>query len=383
MIGSYDGLFNASQGRMAPRVVSPPPPPATDINDAWARRNALASSAAAGAPTSLYNTVISGANRATGGLSAKGKYGGFFSAGDQQAAIEGSAINLRETLPQTLLAKSQAFYNKLDPMYGKASLGAQQTVRGSMGFNPKSSSAASFRQFEETSQNRTAPLRTYAANLNDWYSKQSKPAEQYVATAAQIQATPLSELATRIATSAYGMNPDLAMGKFRGLDKTYATEQEEAAQRAADQQEAAALGIPAAQLKSYKAAEAANAKTTAGIPKQYQGLVENTTRFKASDLESATNQTSEQLYSSFASQFDFTDPDTNKPTVANGAGVISKLREYIDSGDAKSANNLITNIAASQSQGQQQLVRILTAMFKLGISNTAKQTDDNSQYIGK
>ena len=383
MIGSYDGLLNASQGRMAPRTVVPPPPPASDINDARARATALAVSAAGGGNTNTYNNLLGSATRATGGLSAKGKYGGFFSAGDQQAAIEGSAINFRENIPETLDAKAQAFYNKLDPMYGKAALGAQQTVRGSMGFNPKSSSAASFRQFEETSQNRTAPLRTYAANLNDWYTGQAKPAAEYQATAAQIRTTPLSELATRFATSSYGMNPDLAIGKFRGLDKAYATEQEESAQRAADQREAMALGIPAAELKSYKATEAANAKITAGIPKQYQDLVQNTTRFKASDLESATNQTSEQLYSSFASQFDFTDPDDNKPTSANGAGVISKLREYIDSGDAKSANNLITNIAASQSQGQQQLVRILTAMFKLGISNTAKQTDDNSQYIGK
>ena len=373
MLGSHTDLFNASQGRMAPRVATPPPPPASDINDAWARRNALASSAAAGAPTNLYNTVLGGATRATGGLSAKGKYGGFFSAGDQQTAIEGSAINLRETLPQTLQAKAQAFYNKLDPMYGKAALGAQQTVRGSMGFNPQSNSAASFRQFEETSQNRTAPLRTYAASLNDWYGQQSKPAEQYMATASQIQATPLSSLATQIATSAYGMNPDLAVGKFRGLDKAYYTEQQ-------DQQSIALHGMPAAE---WKAAEAAQAKTVAGIPKQYQTLVENATQTKASALEAATSQTSEQIHASLGAEFAFTNPDDNKPIVSNGAGAINQLNKYINAGDLKSANALITNVAASQSEGQQQLVRILTAMFKLKVTNTGTQTQANSFYTGK
>ena len=383
MLGSHKDLFNASQGRMAPRAATPPPPPASDINDARARATALAVSAAGGGNTNTYNSILGNATRATGGLSAKGKYGGFFSAGDQQAAIEGSAINFRENIPQTLDAKAQAFYNKLDPMYGKAALGAQQTVRGSMGFNPKSSSAASFRQFEETSQNRTAPLRTYAASLNDWYTEQAKPAAQYVATAAQIRTTPLSELATRFATSTYGMNPDLAVGKFRGLDKTYATEQEETAQRAQDQKEAMALGIPVAELKSYKATQAENAKTAAGIPKQYQTLVENATQTKASALESATSQTSEQIHASLGTEFTFTNPDDNKAIVSNGAGAIDKLNKYINAGDLKSANALITNVAASTSEGQQQLVRILTAMFKLKVTNTGTQTQANSFYTGK
>lgn len=388
MIGSYEGLRNASQGRMASRMVASPPAPILEpyyggLSGAG-RANSLAQAQMAGSSdlTKSYQSGLANFNRASGGLSAKGKYSGFFSAGDQQSAIEGAARGIKDSA-KTYRAKADAFINKLDPIYGEASKGPSRafTSQGTAqmpGVNEKNWQKVTPGGYIDKIVN---PSRKYANQLNDWYTKQSAPAIDYRATADQIESTPISALATRIATSAYGMNPDLAAGKFFGLDKTYFAEQEDAAAQAVIQKEADKLGIPATEYKSYKETEAANAKITSGIPKQYQSLVEKTTRFKASDLESATNQTSEQLYSSFASQFDFTDPDTSTPTVANGAGVISKLRKYIDSGDAKSANNLITNIAASQSEGQQQLVRILTAMFKLGITNTGKQTEVNSMYV--
>jgi hypothetical protein len=372
---------------MTPRAVTPPAPILEQYLGGLSgaeRVNSLAQAQMAGSSdlTKTYQSQLNNFNRASGGLSAKGKYSGFFSAGDQQSAIEGAARGIKDSA-KTYRAKADAFINKLDSIYGEASKGPSR-VFISQGMSQLPS--VDERKWGEINPNGyinkiVNPSRRYANQLNDWYVKQSPPAVDYRATADQIDTTPISSLATRIATSAYGMNPDLAAGKFIGLDKTYFAEQEDAAAQAVIQKEANKLGIPAAEYKSYKETEAANAKITAGYPKQYQTLVEKTTRFKASDLESATNQTSEQLYSSFASQFDFTDPDTSTPTVANGAGVISKLRKYIDSGDAKSANNLITNIAASQSKGQQQLVRILTAMFKLGITNTGKQTQANSMYV--
>jgi hypothetical protein len=381
MIGSHDDLFNASQGRMAPRVVTPSVIPASNINDARARATALAVSAAGAGNTNLYNTILGNTTRATGGLSSGGKYGGFFSAGDQQTAIEGSAINFYENTPQILNAKADAFYKKLDPMYGEASKGPSRFfMKPGMsqmpGVDPNRTNVTQGGYIDKI----VNPSRQYANQLNDWYAQQAKPAAEYQATAAQIQTTPLSELATRFATSAYGMNPDLAVGKFRSLDKTYAAEQQDAALRAQDQKEALSLGIPVSSLKAYKATQAANDKIAAGIPKQYQTLVQDATQLKASALESATSQTSEQIHASFGKEFTFKNPDDNTEIVSNGAGAIAKMNTYLDAGDTKAANALMTNIAGSTSEGQQQLVRILTAMFKLRVTNTGTQTQANSFY---
>jgi hypothetical protein len=391
MIGSHEALFNASQGRMAPRVVAPPKTPLEPYKGSnWLASDlATAQSGLSSTPTGTYGRIVS--SPATGGLTAKGKYGGFFSAADEQSAIEGGALNLRENVAPTLMAKAEAFYNKLDPMYGEASKGPSRFfMKPGMsqmpGVDPNRTNVTQGGYIDKI----VNPSRRYANQLNDWYATQAKPAQEYNATAMQIQSTPLSQLAAQIATSAYGMNYDLATSKFSGLDAKYFKEQEDAAAMAetqkaaaafaASSKENAALNIPASGWKAYKATEAENAKTAAKIPGEYQRLVQDATQLKASALESATSQTSEQIYSSLNKEFTFKNPDDNTEIVSNGAGAIAKMNTYIDAGDTKAANALMTNIAGSTSEGQQQLVRILTAMFKLRVTNTGTQTQANSFY---
>ena len=124
-IGTFESLSNAAQGRMAPRVYTPPPPVNNVYNEALARRSNFSKTPsqliASGKTVStqanpVYSNILSQATRASGGLNAEGKYGGFNNAGDLQTAIEGAAISLgRTSTPQTLRAKAEAFYNKIDP----------------------------------------------------------------------------------------------------------------------------------------------------------------------------------------------------------------------------------------------------------------------------
>lgn len=372
-ITSFESLLNASQGRMAPRVITAPKPP-VDVGfaDALSRRAGNVTKLTEGDNTDLYNRVAS--SPATGGLSSEGKYGGFYSASDQQAAIEGSAINLRENVGPTLQAKAQAYYNKLDPMYKKASDRSRTLTREDMGYK-NSSSAANFRMFEETSQNRTAPLRSYAKSLNDWYATQSAPAEQYTATAMQIEDTPLSQLASQIAMTGYGMNPDLATSKFLGLDTRYYNEQEDAKSMATH-------GMPAAAYKAKQAAKvAAESRALTDNPRRFQAAIESKLQFKASELESATGQTSQQLYEYLDDKYEAIDPDTGTAIVKNGATLAAKLNKYMSAGDDVSAQALIASLTANPTAGSQNLVKILSAMFRLGRVKQKKATANDNEIM--
>ena len=375
-IGTFESLSNAAQGRIAPRVYTPPVPVNNGYNEALARRSDFTKTPsqliASGKIVSkqanpVYSNILSQATRAGGGLNAEGKYGGFNNAGDLQTAIEGAAISLgRTSTPQTLRAKAEAFYNKIDPMYGNASLGAQQLTRKDMGFNPQSGSAASFRQFEETSQNRTAPLRGYANQLGDWYSKQTAPAENYLESAQQLEATPLSALASQIATSAYGMNPDLAAGKFGALDNTYYTQQRDA-------QSIADYGVPYAQ---YQDQQTAFAKEQKLIPSQWAAAIEDTTGYKSSAMSALTAQTPEQMYSTYSEDYTYKDPETSEEVVSNGKGIVEIMRGYLQSGKTDLAEKL------ADSLGQQDLARILNAMINLGPTKDVRTRQTNAIYSG-
>jgi hypothetical protein len=375
-IGTFESLSNAAQGRMAPRVYTPPPPVNNVYNEALARRSNFSKTPsqliASGKTVStqanpVYSNILSQATRASGGLNAEGKYGGFNNAGDLQTAIEGAAISLgRTSTPQTLRAKAEAFYNKIDPMYGKASLGAQQWTRKDMGYNPQSESAASFRQFEETSQNRTAPLRGYANTLGDWYTKQTAPAENYLQSAQQLEATPLSALASQIATSAYGMNPDLAAGKFGGLDNTYYTQQRDA-------ESIAKTGMPYAQAQDMETAAAKEQKT---LPSRWAAALEQTTGFKSSAMSALTAQTPEQMYSTYSQDYTYKDPETDKEVVSNGQAIVEIMKSYLEAGENDFAMKL------ADSLGQQDLARILNAMYNLGPTKGIRTKQTNAIYSG-
>ena len=369
MIGSYETLFKAAQGRMAPRVYTPPPSEAELAGPAdliSANSLAQAKMSSAGSPS-----LIPGFDRASGGLSAKGKYSGFFSAGDQEAAIIGAATGLKDDAA-IYRAKADAFINKLDPMYANAKNKGQSVVRGSMGFDPQSSSAANFRMFEETSQDRSAPLRAYATQLNDWYMKQSAPAVKYRATADQINRTPISEFATQIATNSYGMNPDLARGKFAGLDATYYKQKQDA-------DSIALYGKPYDEQKAIddeldfgtrdKKITAANEADAARELDRFTGTGSNY-------LSAATGQTAQQMYAITEDQFEFIDPKDGKKKASSGEYMVEQYGIYIDEGNMDLAKALINSVPSDK----QNLRRLMEALKSVKLQKMGKVAQGSQTY---
>ena len=391
-IGTFESLSNAAQGRMAPRVYTPPVPVNSGLSDALGRRSMLGQTAAqalqGNSPTNrvtlpattaqklagkdgssqyspVFSNILSQATRASGGLNAEGKYGGFNNAGDLQTAIEGAAISLgRTSTPQSLRAKSDAYYNRLDSMYGEAYKGTSRAFTGQgtaqmPGVNPN-------KQYSDAGYvgKIVNPTRQYANTLNDWYSSQIGPGEEYLQSAQQLENTPLSTLATQIATSAYGMNPDLAAGKFGALDNTYYAQQRDAAS-------IANLGMPYAQVQDMEAAAAKEQKL---IPGRFADAIETSTGKKSSALSALTAQTPEQMYATFSEDYTYLDPKDNTEVVSNGQAIVEIMKKYLETGEIDFAEKL------ADSLGQQDLARILNAMINLGPVKDVRTKQTNAIY---
>jgi hypothetical protein len=368
MIGSYDSLLKASQGRMAPRVVTPPPAvePYSGGLDSASRANSLAQAQMAGGPS-----LLSGFNRASGGLSAKGKYSGFFSAGDQQAAIEGAAMDLKSDAA-TYRAKADAFMKKLDPVYGEASKGPSRafTSQGTAqmpGVDPRRSVTPG--GYIDKIVN---PSRKYANQLNDWYAQQSAPAVKYRATAEQIERTPISEFATQIATNSYGMNPDLARGKFANLDETYYKQQRDA-------NSMANYGMP---YDEYKAQQdeldfgTRDKKITAADEAFAARELDRVTGIGSNYLSATTGQTAQQMYAITSQQFKYTDPDDNKEKATTGERMVEQYGVYIDEGNMDAANKLLNAVPADK----QSLRRLMEALQSVKLQKMGKAAVGTMTY---
>lgn len=250
-IGTYEQLKNASQGKRVPRGGSlstsmpVPEPRQPDSYKAWEQalsRKSMygstpedwATAASMGQsppttalfeqPTDLYGQLFSGVKRPGGGLSSKGKYGGFFSAEDLKRSIEGTSMRFKSTADR-LRQEAMNRYTQVEQMY------QPERKKMEMGL------------FKGTVESPTADD-NYMRRLADWASSSVKPAEEYLKTAQQIEATPISTLAETIASRVYGMNPDLAVGKFSDLDEAYAS-------RMRDIESMKRTGMPYSQYEQY------------------------------------------------------------------------------------------------------------------------------------
>jgi hypothetical protein len=370
MLGSREELFNASQGRMAPRAAAAPSPviqPYTGGFDTASLTNNLAQ-------TQLANgsSLIPNIGRANGGLSAKGKYGGFFSAGDEQAAIEGSARNIKNSA-DTYRAKADAFMNKLNPIYTEAAAGPSrafihQGTSQMPGVNENQQSINPNGYIAKI----VNPSRQYASQLNDWYAQQSAPAVKYKATADQIDRTGISSLATQIATSNFGMNPDLAAGKFAGLDKTYYTEQQDAKSMAEH-------GMPAAEWKAQNEDNlyGTSAKKIAAGDEQFASSeLDKVTNLGSKYLSAATGQTAAQMYNVLDKKFTYTNPLNKTQEEANGTSLAAQYSQYITEGNGKAAQDLLNSIPADR----QDLKRLLQAMQSVALMKFGKSAINTMTY---
>jgi hypothetical protein len=371
-IGSLSDLFNSSQGRMVRRVATPPPPntPVVPYKGTVSRISELATDKYAMGNPSLNRAISSPAR---GGLSSGGKYGGFFSATDQQAAIEGSAINLRENVGPDLQAKAEAFYKKIDPMYGEASKGpSRYYMKPGMsqmpGVDPNRTNVTQGGYIDKI----VNPSREYANKLNDWYQTQSAPAQEYMGTAQRIAATPLSQLAAQTAVAGYGMNPDLATSKFANLDYEYL-------KRTRDAQSINEYGVPYDEFKAkqddllYGTSEK---KLALQDERVASAELDRVTGLGSKYLSATTGQTATQMYNILGKEFKFNNPQTKTEENTSGAFFAQQYSQYLRDGKSSEASTLLNSIPSDK----QDLKRLLLAIQSVFTSKAGKSAIATMTY---
>lgn len=350
MITNRDTLYKAAMGK---QVKSEPAPPATPTAESSRYPTAPGyqyNPNQAESANVLANLLASGSTGA--GRSTQGKYSGFYSAGDLESAIKGSAIGLRENVPAQLESKASARYQAMDKLYRQA-LGS--VVPFTTEYDPRRSSAGNFRIAETLASTPSLKqarrdVSEYMIPLGSWYQEQAEPAEQYVEAAQQLRETPLSELATSIATRQYGMNPNLAIGKFAGLDAEYFP-----TLRNKEYMDKYGMSYDEYKFEEEKKATAEKDYQTK-LDASIKGSVESSTGIALDKLKTASGKTAQQMADAFSKQFDI-DGETY-----NGTGAALEVRDRINSGDVNGAIDFVR--AVQSTVGGQDLALILNAMLK-------------------
>ena len=187
-------------------VTPPPNPMETPMGRALASRVAPQKSFADFAQvTGLVNDIP-----ATQGLSPKGKYGGFYTAGDLETAITGEALAANEASLQWAsdlqrLASERVRTAKQAQQQDWQKVGYQQPGIGPRNLTP------------EGARDRTAELyrgMSEAQRVSGQYADFYPQINQARQTAELVEDIPVMQYARAIATRKYGMNPALAAGTF-------------------------------------------------------------------------------------------------------------------------------------------------------------------------
>lgn len=307
--------------------------------------------------TRLYADILASSMRSPAGLSSKGKYGGFYNAGDLEAAIRGSATGIKSLAPQ-LRSAADVYYTELDKAYSEA---GKEPYRyfSAAGHTAQMPSVRPDYQYGPNSyvSKIVNPSREYANTLADWYSKSASPAQEYYQTAQQIETTPLSQLAERIAVSQYGMNPNLAAGKFAGLDSEYFKQQR-------DQQYISQYGVPYEQWTAEQTkAQKDYAALTKSQQEQYKSMVEQSTGFSSDRLKTSTNMTPAQMYTAVSQTYDYGGKQVT------GQDFINQANAYIANGDDQAAVDLIGEL--SSIPGSDALRRLMNVLLNFSLGKPA------------
>lgn len=378
-LGTKNDLIKAANGVFRPRQVPPIETqggdPYSPYVDALRRRTELSMNPQDRAyygvvPSSIsmpltktYSGMMTGLTRPSGGLSSEGKYGGFFSAGDLESAISGSAMRFATEAPSALRAQAGQRYNELNRAYSNARPSSYQTRRLMGNIRPGEGTEGLQRFFGSTDLQRQ-----YAQKLSDWYAQNAAPAEEYLATAQQIESTPVSNLASAIASQTYGMNPDLARGKFAGLDKRMFEEQR-------DLQYRQQYGIPYDQYQ-FQQEQATGAARDAA--KAQIAQIESATGIPISRIRDYSLMNDKTLYETINMQ-DVQYEDNNGEIVSVSAPqAIAQALSYMNPGgdmDVESLQNFIANIRLSE--GQDNIARLIEAIVGL----QARSSTRNLGYV--
>lgn len=302
----------------------------------YATTGSPGTSALSGGITDLYGQLLGGVQRSSGGLSSTGKYGGFFSSEDLKNAIIGTSQKFRGTADDLRRMAFERYadvrtqYNSPRQRYEKELLSGYQN----------------------------APDPEYWDKARSWAIEATKPAEEYLKTAQQIQATPMSTLATQIASRVYGMNPDLAAGKFANLDQTLYGNQ-------LDAESISKTGMPYAEYKNFveqeKSASEEKQKQTQDSYKSELGAI---TGLDPNVITRKTGRTAEQLLQTYYSN------EESKNYIDNAIAAIAQE-------DFQQAFNLANEAAAADRQDIRQLILALAGIVGSGSSTVTNQLIEN------
>jgi hypothetical protein len=370
MIGSRDELYSAAMGKPKKKIFDPPRPRTPNTVAAELPADYQFDPESSPTTATLANLLASGTTSA--GRSSKGKYGGFYSGGDLDAAIRGSTFNLKENIAGQLESIANTRMTTLDSMRAKAAADASRKIYSNQ-YNFISPSAASAPAtpgmtvapggFVDKYVN---PLRQYSSQLANWYSEQAKPAEDYLATASQIENAPASELAATIATRQYGMNPNLALGKFGTLDAEYSNRQR-------DLLSMQNYGMPYQQYQDQQKALLDQQKLITNQNMTAMTTeIQTRTGLSAKRLSETTGQTVDQMYNTLNKQYDV------DGQIYNGAGAVDEVLNLLDT-DVNAAKRLVESLQASA--GGQQIGLLLNAILKYYVSNPYKIETDITEAM--
>lgn len=297
-------------------------------------------------PTKMFADIL-----ATGGYSGRGKYGGFSTASDQEAAVLGATYQLLDEYVPRLRQQEQKVSEMATEARREASKNLFKGVTGKIPALPMG-----MKEVPEGSvyATRVNPYREYAKQLQDWEQQLKPMTEEYLQTARQIESTPMAELATQIAIQRYGMDPALARGRFANIGTEYSKKKR-------DEEYMRTTGMP---YEEYKFEQERLAELDEAEIEAQKSELETLTGLRSTTLSEATAQTPEQLYrilSDTKMSYQIPDPATGELAEYNGAGVIQALRDAIsDPNSAASPQDIFDAVEAIPgSEGMRLLISAL------------------------
>lgn len=350
MIGSIVDLRNAARGKTVRTTSTPPPAPTPQLGSPT---NPKSSSYAGsqgyipydapiqttgvmgqsyGTPTQTYAQMLAGS-----GSSGSGKYGGFNTEGALQNAIRGGAINFATLAPTNLRAAAQQRYADVN----KVMAPVQQKIT-------KDLFGGTIESYNQ--------LRPYKAQLKDWYKENVTPAEDYVQTAQQIESTPISSLASQIATTRYGQSPDWATSVFKDLDTEFADYKR-------NQKYMTDYGMT---YDTYVNQLTERDKVQGAINQAATDALEAATGLRGSYVTGVTARTPQQLQAALKEKVNYKIPgqpyEENMVSQATGAEVVESAKDFIGKRDYQSAYDMAQSL---EDEGFPDTAYLIYAMLKV------------------
>lgn len=238
---------------------------------------------------------------ASQGLSAKGKYGGFYTAGDLETAITGAARTARSQSLDWASALNDLARKQMTDVY--RSYGQQAA---SMNAQPMTAQEAFSTYTPEMRQAGILPeaVTSERAALESWRQQRQSEVEQAKQTTRDIEATPMARYARAIAENQYGVNPALAAGMFGPAYE---------AKMALENRDIASMdltGLPYAEARQAEADKQAQAdraytaeqRQTEATNKANTTAVEAATGLSASRMRNLTGMSDQSIYDAIVTQ---------------------------------------------------------------------------------